>query len=581
MDLPDGPAGESFARPPGMRTLPYMHAWTFIAALILAMAGMCAAAEEEVRQWQPAEFVFEAQDEYARPLEQVDLSIAFTGPAGESFRAVAFWDGGKIWKVRFTPTRPGKWSFRAAANVADAGLANRSGTFTAKPAAGDNPLHRHGGILEVSADGRYLTHSDGTPFFWLGDTWWFCPSDLVPIDGSTKAHCDSMYKTLIDKRRSQGFSVVQMAFLGKLNQSRGVNSFMSLRQERSLDIACWQQVDRYIRYANDAGIVPVIGMAFHAGLDSNSLEDWKFLWRYVVARYGAHAVTWLICGEYNLDSGNTAGRVAKALALGAFIREIDPYKRAMTVHPWYYGGDKRQAWKEPWYDFIMFQGGHVGHGKVPPTRIYTEAWEHKPARPLLESECNYEGIYAGKPGKEQTADDVRRVAYHAIQAGSFGYTYGAQGLWYPTQNAEDKTFSDWGEPMVWWEAMNRPGAAQMQHLRKCYESVEWWKLIPRPGAVIIDGKSTDATRPLAKSDEDKTCIVWFPQGSSAKSAAWWRLLDRSGRGVYAATWFNPRTGQNTAISTPLAATEGACPLPPRPDEEDWVRLLRAALGSAE
>ena len=388
-----------------------------------ALAARTSPAEERnVAIWQPAEFAFTAQGRYEKPCAQVELSAAFKGPGGESFQVNGFWDGGDAWKVRFAPTAPGAWSYVTACNNADAGLAGRQGTFTALPASGDNPLRKHGGFLRVSADRRYLTYSDGTPFFWLGDTWWFCPSDLVPFDGSTKPGCASMFKALVDKRRSQGFSVVQMAFLGNLDQSHGVNSFMSLRDSRTLDAGYWRQVDRYMGYANDAGLVPVVGMAFHVGMDKNSLDDWKFLWRYVVARYGAHAVTWLICGEYNQNGGDQAGRVTKTFALGAFIKELDPYKRAMTVHPWWHGGDKRQAWDQPWYDFIMFQGAHMGHGNVPPTALYADAYKRQPAKPVLEAECNYEGIYAGKPDREHTADDVRRVAYHAIQAGSFGFT---------------------------------------------------------------------------------------------------------------------------------------------------------------
>lgn len=542
------------------------------AASLAAFTGF--AGEQTVFTWQPAEFAFTAQGKYEKPCVEVELSAVFKSPDGASFRVNGFWDGGTSWKIRFAPTAPGAWTFETACNVADAGLAKQKGTFTAQAAAGENPLHRHGGILRISTDRRHLTYSDGTPFFWLGDTWWFCPSDLVPIDGSTKPGCGSMYKTLIDKRRAQGFTVVQMAFLGNLNKSHGVNSFMSLRQERTLDVAYWQQVDRHMEYANAAGIVPVIGMAFHVGMDHNSLDDWKFLWRYVIARYGAHAVTWLICGEYNQNGGDQAGRVTKTMALGAYIKEQDPYKRAMTAHPWWHGGDKREAWKQPWYDFIMFQGAHAGHGNVPPTAIYRDAWKHGPPRPVLEAECNYEGIYAGKPGREHTPDDVRRVAYHAIQAGSFGFTYGAQGLWYPTQNAQDKKFDDWGTPMVWWESLERAGAAQMSHLRKCYESVEWWKLAPRADAVEFAGKVSDATRPLVKSDGDAVHLVWFPKGSGAKTAAALKLTDAAGIGNLTAMWFNPRDGKEAKLATPLTAANGKCPLPERLDDGDWVLILK-------
>lgn len=34
------------------------------------------------------------------------------------------------------------------------------------------------GKLEVSAEGRYLKHQNGQPFFWLGDTGWLMPQRL-------------------------------------------------------------------------------------------------------------------------------------------------------------------------------------------------------------------------------------------------------------------------------------------------------------------------------------------------------------------------------------------------------------------
>lgn len=543
-----------------------MIAKAIVAALL---SGPFAPAPDAV-QWRPAEFSFEASREYARPCEEVALTARFEGPGNRSIQVRGFWDGGKTWKVRFAPPVPGAWSYGTVCSVDDAGLSGKKGTFTAGPATGPNPLFLHGGFLRVSESRRYLTYADGTPFFWLGDTWWFCPSDLVPLEGSTKPGCASMFRTLLDRRREQGFSIVQMAFLGSMKKSGGVTSFMSLRESGAPDVEYWRQVDRYMDAANEAGLVPVVGLAFHVGMDKNSLEEWKSLWRYVVARYGAHAVTWLICGEYNQDGGDREGRVAKTLALGAFIKEEDPYRRAMTVHPWWHGGDRRQAWDQPWYDFIMLQGGHAGHGNVPPTSLYAGAWKRADPKPVLEAECNYEGIYAGKPGREHTADDVRRTAYHAVQAGSFGYTYGAHGLWYPTQTPEDQTFSDWGAPTVWWEALDRPGAAQMLHLRAVYESVEWWKLEPRPGAVTLEGKLKDATRPLAKSDGDAAHVVWFPQGSGAKSPA----SLACGGGPYAAAWFDPRTGKREPLAAPLPVADGACTLPARPDEMDWILVMK-------
>jgi hypothetical protein len=228
----------------------------------------------------------------------------------------------------------------------------------------------------------------------------------------------------------------------------------------------------------------------------------------------------------------------------------------------------------------MIQGGHRGHNQVTPTDTYRKAWKYQPTRPLLESECNYEGILTGK--RKVTPDDIRRVAYHAIQAGSFGYTYGSHGLWYPTQNKWDKTSAKWGRPIVWWKAMDRLGGAQLAHLRKCYESVDWWKLTPRPDAMTFPGftwKTWDNTRPLAKSEGDAVYLVWFPKQRKptdlgATTSVSLNLVDPAAAGIYEGSWFNPRDGSETKFAAGLTAGNGECPLPERPDQEDWVLKLR-------
>jgi hypothetical protein len=546
--------------------------------LLTAATGAARAQENPPTQYRVCELRFEARTLPANPWTDVRLTADVRGPADRRIVLRGFYDGGNIWKIRFTPTAPGRWTYRTACDRADAGLDGREGTIDAAPAAGDTPLRRHGGILATAPDGRHLAHTDGTPFFWLGDTWWFCPSDLVPIDRSNRPECPSTFKRLLDTRKRQGFSVVQIAFLGPMAPAKGVTDFIAARQSGAFDPAYWQQTDRYVDAANEAGIALAIGVGFHKGLDAHALDDWRFLWDYLVARYGAHAVTWLVCGEYNLDtpeSRPSGPRVEKALALGRAIRQADPYRRAMTIHPWWFGGDKRQAWAEPWYDFIMIQGGHPGHGR---SRAFSDYWKicRDQRKPLLEAECNYESIYNGNKAKQVTAEDVRRTAYTAIQGGSFGYTYGSHGLWYPTQGPEDRTHADWGDPIPWWESVAQPGAAQMGHLRKAYESVDWWRLAPWPEGIAVEPGVKIAARPMAKGAvEPLHAVVYFPPGFPA-GAAVTLTLPKPADLVCPADWFDPRAGARSPIAGGLAVKAGAATLPPRPDGEDWVLLLREA-----
>ncbi len=385
----------------------------------------------------------------------------------------------------------------------DPGLHGRKGSFHVSPAAGDNPLYRHGGFLKVSGDGHSLTFADGTPFFWLGDTWWFCPSDLVPIDSSTNPEIPSAFRQMLRTRKEQGFTTIHMAFLGSID---GYNPFDDPARGPGLDPKYWRKVDRYLDEANANGLLPVSGLGWSGR--PLSPADWKILWRHVIARYGAHAVTWLICGEYNVRGAED--KVADTLALGRFIKETDPYHRAMTVHPWYFEGDKRQTWSEPWYDFIAFQ---AGHGSLPSTKLYSDAFASQPAKPVLEAECRYEGIHTF------TDRDVREAAWRSIVSGSFGFTYGSQGLWYPTQNKSDQRMSEWGAPLVWWKSLQRPGAAQLGHLRTILESLPWWRLVPRPNLVgPASGPDSSSTTTL------HDLIDHFGE-AKATNAQWSRLGD--------------------------------------------------------
>ncbi len=525
-------------------------------------SGTHHAEAEPARQWRVCEFDFVAVQDYARPFDSntISLTALFEGPDGERLEVPGFWDGDRTWRLRFTPTRPGSWSYTTrCSNKEDSGLHNRQHCFVVKEPAGDNPLHRHGGILRVSEDRRYLTYADGTPFFWLGDTWWFCPSALVPIDGSSQPECPSTFRTLIDTRAKQRFTVVQMCFLGPPQIAPGLNDFILLHPEswKPAHVAYWQQVDRYIRYANDAGILPVVGMTFHRSADSVQLEEFKTLWHYVLARYGAMPMGMLIQGEYNLKQGPIDERVEKVLALGEYLKQTDPYRRALTVHPWYHKGDEHQAWDQPWYDFIMLQGGHGRQG--PPAEFYRNVYNHQPNKPLLEGECTYEGIHG------YDAAVVRYNAYKAIQCGSFGYTYGSHGLWYPNQNAEDQKFDNWGTPVPWWEALRRPGGEQMKHLRACYESVDWWKLHPQADAVCPQGDV------LVRADDTKTFLVYFVGDGKLSDDA--RLRHVTSGTSYKGTWFDPRTGEKNNVDEKLVADPTGLRLPSPPDKQDWILIL--------
>ena len=519
-------------------------------------------------QWQVTELSFTTAFEYDDPFDfrQTALVGVFDGPDGEHLEIPGFIDGATTWKIRFTPTRPGRWTYTTRfSRTDDAGLHDRRGILAAAPATGPNPLHQHGGFLRVSKDHRYLTYSDGKPFFWLGDTWWACPTANVPFDN---------FRKLVDRRVSQGYTVFQAHGHRPIfpdvsadappsfAPEKGIGAFQATKQVDADTLRYWRETDRYIEYADQQGLIGVMGFAGHSLLDPISLNDLQRLWHYYIARYGAYPITFLITQEYNAQLGKLEERLPKMLAIGDFIKQTDPYRRAMTVHPWANRRDGRQAWSEPWHDFIMLQ---AGHNHFPKPSYYIDIFNLRPAKPFVEAESNYEGFRRERFTADAAA--IRRTAYSAIQSGSFGFTYGAQGLYGGVLRKDlPGPTSRWGPVLTWKEGLELPGGAQLEHLRACYESVDWWRLMPRPDAVMPAGDV------LVKADGDQAFLLYYrsPGGVDANSM----LQGTAKNAEYAAQWFNPRDGSRKNLSNELTSGAEGLRLPTRPDQEDWLLILQ-------
>lgn len=56
------------------------------------------------------------------------------------------------------------------------------------------------GALQVSANSRYLQHTNGSPFFWLGDTGWLLPERLNRDEA----------EYYLEQCKQAGFNVVQV-----------------------------------------------------------------------------------------------------------------------------------------------------------------------------------------------------------------------------------------------------------------------------------------------------------------------------------------------------------------------------------
>lgn len=217
--------------------------------------------------WQVAEIDLTSSKTYANPYGEIDVTVTFTGPGGESVTRPAFWDGGSAWKVRFAPTAVGSWNWQTeCSDQTNDGLNGRSGHLECVPAEGDNPCYRHG-LLKVSDNRRHFVHADGTPFFWLGDTHWQMP-DTVRLDvcnhpehvGKACPH-SGQFQHLVADRRAKGFTVYHEYFYGPSRSPgtlRNLDPSVSYRADWfDPRFGAWTPIDTDLRADNGQWTIPI------------------------------------------------------------------------------------------------------------------------------------------------------------------------------------------------------------------------------------------------------------------------------------------------------------------------------------
>src|SRR5205823_12980537 len=169
-----------------------------------------------------------------------------------------------------------------------------TGVVTISRYAGDNALDRHG-PLRVAADKKHFEHADGTPFFWLADTWW--------MGFTNRLHWPDEFRTLTADRVDKGFTVVQIVAALYPDMPafdpRGANEagFPWETDYRRINPGYFDQADLRLGALVEAGLVPCIVGCWGYFVRWMGVERLQQHWRYLIARYGAYPVVWCLAGE--------------------------------------------------------------------------------------------------------------------------------------------------------------------------------------------------------------------------------------------------------------------------------------------
>jgi hypothetical protein len=520
-----------------------------------------------------AEITYAAAQPHPKPFLDVALDVVFSDPAGAQKTVPAFWAGGNQWKVRYSSPIVGTHRYRTQCNeTGDTGLHAVEGRLEITPYRGDNPFFKHG-PPGVDKGGRHFAHADGTPFLWLGDTWWKCLCKRMTWES---------FKELTADRKARGFNVVQIVcgpypdegFLEPRMANEGGLPYESVNFE-NVNPEYFNYADRRLKHLVDEGIAPAIVGAWGRG-DCNSMEaigaaGLKRHWRYLVARYSASPVFWILAGEIPEETKWGQGPWAE---VATCLRGIDPYHRPLTCHT---GHGRRGAPGDSHViDFDMVGGNHDERVAVDPqtVAIVSSAYSKEPPMPVLVGETCYEGHM-----QQGFGDVQRRMFWGSILSGAAGHTYGAAGIWHASVEGDPGCASaafggtkvyDW---TTWKEGMNYPGATQLGIGKKLLEQYPWSRFEPHP--------------------------EWAPGGVAAGIPGEVRFIYQPRRGIYKwegtvvkslepgvtyhVFYFDPATGRRFDQGSVMYAgpapppfkghTTDAYHAPDLPSPQDWVLVL--------
>lgn len=432
------------------------------------------------------------------------------------------------------------------------------------------------GKLKVSDNKRFLVFEDGTPFFYLGDTAWELFHRLNKEET----------EQYLENRRAKGFTVIQAVVLAELDglntpNAEGETPLIDNNPEK-INEAYFQHVDWVIKKAGEkgmfVGLLPTWGDKWNkkwgVGPVVFTPENAAVFGEILGKRYkNSPNIIWIVGGDRPLEE-EVHGQIVRSMARG--LRQGDEGAHLITFHPTGGQGSSQYFHEDAWLDFNMRQNGHNPN--------YTGVYENTlkdynltPIKPVIDGEPIYEDHpiqFNPKENGHSTSADVRRPLYWNLFSGAFGHTYGHHSVWQMWQPGRNPV----NFPLMpWYEAIDQPGAEQMQYGRRLIESRPFLTRIPDDSVIVPDEVTTSVPgagryRFVATRDsEGAYAMVYAPVGRPFSV----RMDVISDKNVIA-WWYSPRNGQVQRIGK--FSNEGTREFtPPGPGENfDWVLVLDAA-----
>jgi len=516
------------------------------------------------------EWAYSSGKRYTDPFNEVELDVVFTDPLGHEQRVPAFWAGDQVWRVRYAPPAPGRYTYRTVSSDAtNRDLHGQSGALEVSAYTGSNTLRKRGPV-GVAKDHLHFEHEDGEPFFWLGDTWWMglCSRLRWPED----------FQELATDRVEKGFTVIQIiaglypdmpAF-----DLRGANEagFPWEAGYARINPRYFDMADVRIQHLVERGLAPCIVGCWGYFLPWMGVRRMRQHWRNMVARWGAYPVIWCLAGEgampYYLSKTKPEDAMTQKRGwteLARYVRDIDPYHHPVTIHPTNNARD--QVEDASVLDFDMLQTGHSGRKSIPSTvNQVTGSLLRDPRMPVLVGEVCYEGILG------TSWQDVQRFMFWtSILSGAGGHTYGANGIW--QVNTREHPYGPsphggcWGDT-PWNTAYQLPGSRQLGLAKELLAHYAWWRFEPHPEWVDPHWGKENYELPYAAGIPAEVRVIFIPVLFDPV-----KVKSLESDLAYHAFYFDPTTGKQHDLGKVEPDASGTWQATLTPTFADWVLVL--------
>ena len=489
-------------------------------------------------QWTPHEIAFTSHITYPNPLYDVtEFYAEFTSPTGQKKKIYGFWNGDTDWRIRFMPNELGSWQYQTTcSDLINAGLHQQTGTFNCISNPNPLPIYQHGAITHRTGD-YHLSHTDGTPFLWIGCTEW---------NGLLKS-TDQEWDTYLKHRADHHYTVIQCVATQWRGGDMNNHLQVAFTGQKPIEINpiffqyLDQKIDRINQYGLLAALVLLWALPYGEGRELSpgfqlAQPEAILLAKYLVARYGAYHIVTLprSDGLYVSIYENRWKNIGRSV-----FSENPP--GVVALHPmgrsWV--GDAYAG--EEWVDIIGYQSGHSANQssvEYITKGSATRQWNQLPPRPIINMEPCYEEIF-----HSITAKDVRNAAYWSLFGTPVaGVTYGANGIWPWIRKGE--TILNHGElsrqsVSSWQESIDLPGSQQVSYLAEFIQQFDWWKL--RPDTYLLLNQPGDQHYDYfvsaVRTEDYTTLLFYIPHPAILLEIKNHYQLS------YKAQWYNPVTNK--------------------------------------